>query len=128
MKQYVRGHEAPDVLKLHVVHAGGHGYYLEGHRSGTDLELPGIWSGPAASALGLSGPVEPDRFDQVMGGNDPRSGTQLRQVRGPSGVEAFDLTFCAPKSVSLLHALAPGEILTEIVERMASAVDVAPLH
>jgi len=98
------------VLKVHVVHLGGHGYYLEGREHGTELEWPGRWVGTAAPDLGLGGAVERGTFDGVMAGTDPRSGEVLRSGRGPRSVSAFDLTFCAPKSVSLLHALAPAEI------------------
>ncbi len=98
------------MLKVHVVHVGGHGYYLEGREQGTELEAPGRWAGPAATDLGLGGTVERQAFDRVMGGADPRTGEPYRAGRGSRGVAAYDLTFCAPKSVSLLHALAPREI------------------
>jgi len=98
------------VLKVHVVHEGGHGYYLEGREQGTELEEPGRWAGPASAGLGLAGTVERPAFERVMGGADPRSGEPYRAGRGSRGVAAYDLTFCAPKSVSLLHALAPREI------------------
>ena len=98
------------MLKVHVVHVGGHGYYLEGREQGTELEWPGRWAGPASADLGLGGTVEQGEFDGVMAGADPRTGEVLRAGRGERGVSAFDLTFCAPKSVSLLHALAPREV------------------
>ncbi|MGO9030067.1 MAG: MobF family relaxase [Acidimicrobiales bacterium] len=122
MKRYSRSGEAGTVLKIHVVHAGGHGYYLEGRGSASDLELPGTWTGPAAPSLGLAGVVEPGGFDRLMGGYDPRSGRALRLGRGAAGVSGFDLTFCAPKSVSLLHALAPPEIAAEAEEGHRVAV------
>jgi conjugative relaxase-like TrwC/TraI family protein len=98
------------VLKIHVVHAGGHPYYLAGRDQGTELEEPGVWTGPASASLGLVGEVEPDPFTAVMDGRDPRTEDPLRRPRGRRPVEAYDLTFCAPKSVSLLQALAPTEI------------------
>lgn len=110
MKQYVRVDEDQSVLKIHVIHSGGHGYYLHGAEVGTELELPGQWTGPAASSLGLNGQVQPEGFGEVMGGRHPANGQVLRLNRGAVGVSGFDLTFCAPKSVSLLHALAPREI------------------
>jgi conjugative relaxase-like TrwC/TraI family protein len=110
------------VLKIFVLHAGGHSYYLEGPQSGSDLEPPGIWSGPAAPSLGLVGAVEAGAFDRLMGGCDPRSGQALRQARGGAMVTGFDLTFCAPKSVSLLHALGPREIAHEVEAGHRAAV------
>jgi conjugative relaxase-like TrwC/TraI family protein len=107
------------VLKLHVVHVGRHRYYLEGrqseHADDFDLavESPGAWTGPGSTSLGLRGTVEPETFGRVMEGFDPGSGRRLRIDRGAASVAAFDLTFCAPKSVSLLQALAPREIADE---------------
>ena len=104
------------MLKLHVVHVGRHGYYVEGRQAGSDdfdLESPGAWRGPGATTLGLAGTVEPETFGRVMEGFDPGSGRRLRLDRGAASVAGFDLTFCAPKSVSLLQALAPREIAHE---------------
>ncbi len=107
------------MLKLHVVHVGGHGYYLQGRQSerAVDFDLavesPGTWTGPAATSLGLRGTVEAETFGRVMEGFDPGSGRRLRLDRGKASVAGFDLTFCAPKSVSLLQALAPREIALE---------------
>ena len=39
-----------------------------------------------------------------------RTGVALRRSRGDRPVSGFDLTFCAPKSVSVLHLLAPAEL------------------
>jgi len=107
------------VLKLHVVHVGRHGYYVEGRQVGgagdfdLAVESPGAWTGPGAASLGLRGRVEPETFGRVMEGFDPDSGRRLRIDRGVASVAGFDLTFCAPKSVSLLQALAPKEIALE---------------
>ena len=97
------------MLKAHVVHGGGHGYYLEGRERGTDLEAPGVWTGPASVVLGLTGEVDGQAFAALMEGRHPVTGDRLRRTV-PNAVEAVDLTFCAPKSVSLLHALAPAEV------------------
>ncbi|MGH9098239.1 MAG: relaxase domain-containing protein, partial [Acidimicrobiales bacterium] len=107
------------MLKLHVVHVGRHGYYVEGQQRGQaddfDLavESPGAWTGPGATTLGLRGMVEPETFGRVMEGFDPGSGRRLRIDHGSASVAGIDLTFCAPKSVSLLQALAPREIAHE---------------
>jgi conjugative relaxase-like TrwC/TraI family protein len=107
------------VLKLHVVHVGRHRYYVKGQELGQaddfDLavESPGAWTGPGATTLGLRGTVEPETFGRVMEGFDPGSGRRLRVDRGRASVAGIDLTFCAPKSVSLLQALGPREIAHE---------------
>jgi conjugative relaxase-like TrwC/TraI family protein len=108
------------VLKIHVVRPGGHLYYVEdlvpGRAEGTGVagEAPGIWSGAGAVGLGVSGTVELRDFGEVLGGRDPGSGRALRAQMGDRGVSGYDLAFCAPKSVSLLHLLAPGEIAGEV--------------
>jgi conjugative relaxase-like TrwC/TraI family protein len=104
------------VLKIHVVRQGGHGYYVEdlvpGRAEGSRVagEEPGAWVGAGARALGLSGPVGSPTFTEVLEGRHPGSGRALRSVRGERSVAGYDLTFCAPKSVSLLHLLAPREM------------------
>jgi conjugative relaxase-like TrwC/TraI family protein len=108
------------VLKIHVVRQGGHLYYVNdlvpGRAEGTLVagEARGAWSGTGAAALGVTGTVETEAFAELLDGRDPRSGTALRAPRGDRSVAGYDLTFCAPKSVSLLHLLAPREIAGEV--------------
>ena len=73
-------------------------------------ESPGRWTGRGSAGLGLDGPVETAGFTEVLAGRDPVSGSGLRVSRGDRPVSGFDLTFCAPKSVSVLHLLAPAEL------------------
>lgn len=104
------------VLTIHVVRQGGHHYYVHdlvpgrAEDSRVAGEEPGRWTGSGAADLGLEGPVDSSRFARVLEGRDPTSGRALRESRGERSSEGFDLTFGAPKSVSLLHLLAPGEI------------------
>jgi conjugative relaxase-like TrwC/TraI family protein len=108
------------VLKIHVVRPGGHLYYVDGlvpgRAEGTGVagEAPGVWTGSGAGGLGVSGTVEVREFGEVLGGHDPGSGQALRMQKGARSVSGYDLAFCAPKSVSLLHLLAPGEIAAEV--------------
>lgn len=103
-----------------MVHEGSHDYYLSGlvpgRAEGTLVagEEPGVWSGSAATTIGLVGRVEAGPFAQVMDGHDPSSGSPLRARAGPRSVAAYDLSFCAPKSVSILHLLAPRELAAEV--------------
>lgn len=116
------------MLKVHVVHVGRHGYYVDGLQPGQAddfdlaIESPGAWTGPGTTSLGLEGKVDAGTFGQVMEGLDPGSGRRLRLDRGSSSVAGFDLTFCAPKSVSLLEALAPREIAQETASGHDAAV------
>ncbi len=73
-------------------------------------ESPGVWTGGGAVVLGLRGQVEPEQFAEVFAGRDPLGDRPLRDGRSARAVAGVDLTFCAPKSVSLLHLLAPREI------------------
>jgi conjugative relaxase-like TrwC/TraI family protein len=74
-------------------------------------EAPGEWTGAGAQALGLSGRVGAGRFNALIAGRDPRDpSTRLRSSEADPKVAALDLTFSAPKTVSILFAVAPGEV------------------
>lgn len=113
---------------MHVVREGGHGYYVDdlvpGRAEGTLVagEARGTWSGSGAASLGLEGAVEAGAFAALLGGCDPASARALRTRRGDRSVAGYDLTFCAPKSVSLLHLLAPREIAGEVGAAHGAAV------
>jgi hypothetical protein len=74
---------------------GGDDYY-----SGRG-ESPGRWTGAGTETLRLGGRVDDDGFMALMEGRDPGTGERLKRVGGRSKVAAFDLTFSAPKSVSV---------------------------
>lgn len=67
------------------------------------LNSQGAWQGRAAEALGLSGLIQKDDFRLLAEGKDPKSGERFI-LSGPGGEHrsGVDLTFSAPKSVSLL--------------------------
>ena len=68
-------------------------------------EAPGRWAGRAGEMLRLGGEVDEDGFVALMEGRHPGTGERLKRVGGRSKVAAFDLTFSAPKSVSVLFAV-----------------------
>jgi hypothetical protein len=68
-------------------------------------ESPGRWTGAGTESLQLGGQVDDDGFMALMDGRDPGTGERLKRVGGRSKVAAFDLTFSAPKSVSVLFAI-----------------------
>ena len=103
--------------------AGGYARYLEGKTvtpqrgdyylrpDGSVREAPGNWLSDAETLaeLGVSGagPLEGPAFVAVMQGRDPQTGRWLRR----SGADrtrggGIDVTFSAPKSVSVVWALA----------------------
>ena len=69
-------------------------------------EAPGHWIGRGCSGIGISGQVDRDTFMRAMDGCDPRTGDRLRPEHGRTKIAAFDLTFSAPKSLSVLFAIA----------------------
>ena len=60
-----------------------------------------IWMGQGAEAMDLAGEVNPELFKQVINGISPE-GELLYQRKLISRTDGYDLTFSAPKSVSLL--------------------------
>ena len=98
---------------------GGDDYY-----SGRG-EAPGRWAGAGARALGLKGRVAPELFNAMIGGADPSDpSARLRDWRAPK-VAALDLTFSAPKSVSVLFAIADEPVAGELVRAHEAAVRAA---
>ena len=83
------------------------GYYA---RNDPEHRQASFWYGDAAKALGLKAHVRPSRFESVLSGYVP--GTDLRLGRMREGVHdhrpGWDITFSAPKSVSL-EALVMGD-------------------
>jgi conjugative relaxase-like TrwC/TraI family protein len=107
------------------------GYYeqqvaqgMEDYFSGRG-EAPGRWTGAGAAALGLGNQVDRDAFMRAMNGCDPRTGERLKPEHGRTKVAAFDLTFSAPKSVSVLFAIADDQTAGALSEAHERAVDAA---
>jgi len=74
------------------------------------------WFGRGAKELGLFGAVAPKMFQSLLDGKVPNDGPQLgRMIEGKlvhdSGI---DLTFSAPKSLSILAEIGPDRILRKI--------------
>lgn len=91
-------------------------YYLS-----TD-EQPGVWWGHAAAELGLTGQSRREDFRRLMAGVDPRTGEALGRRLRSDGVRGFDLTFSAPKSVSVMSAVCGGEIERAVLRSHDAAV------
>jgi conjugative relaxase-like TrwC/TraI family protein len=88
-------------------------------------EAPGVWQGDLADELGLCGVVDADQLRALLLGHHP--GTDVELLGGHRGrkVAAFDLTFSAPKSVSLLWAFAGPEVASLASIAHVEAVAVA---
>lgn len=70
-------------------------------------EAPGRWEGRAAERLSLAGLVSKSDFEAALAGLDPKTGAALIQANGRAHAAGWDMTFSAPKSVSVLWALSP---------------------
>jgi conjugative relaxase-like TrwC/TraI family protein len=97
---------------------------LEDYFSGRG-EAPGRWIGGGCGGLGLRGEVDRPGFMRAMRGCDPRTGEGLRPPRSRTKVAAFDLTFSAPKSVSVLFAIADEDVSAAVLEAHERAVEEA---
>ena len=91
--------------------------------SGEAVSSPGRWLGRLSESLGLHGAVTLEHLLHVLDGRHPLTGKRLVPFR-KDRVAAHDLTLSAPKSVSVIWALAP-EALREAVDRaQAKSVEV----
>ncbi len=82
--------------------------------------LGGRWTGTSATALGLAGPVDADELGRLLEARHPATGRPL--LSRPRRVVAYDLTFSAPKSVSVLAGLGTPEARAQVLEAHAAAV------
>jgi conjugative relaxase-like TrwC/TraI family protein len=79
-------------------------------------EAPGRWVGSAPGALGLSGQVDADAFRDLL------DGAGVRKPPREGAVAGFDLTFRAPKSVSVLWGTGGADVASEIQRGHEAAV------
>ncbi len=84
-------------------------YYTE--RGGT----PGEWIGRGAETLGLSGSPDRGELEQLLGGGNPVTDERLHGLREGRRNAGFDLTWTAPKSVSVLHAVGDERVRAEVL-------------
>jgi conjugative relaxase-like TrwC/TraI family protein len=105
---------------------GGPGYYLELANINYYLEggepLP-LWYGTAARELGLSGVAEREHVERLCAGFHHETGKGLVQNAGKETRNpGQDLTFSAPKSVSVAWAMADSDLRKAIEEKQLAAV------
>jgi conjugative relaxase-like TrwC/TraI family protein len=91
--RYYLDQAATPVSAAQALTSGIEDYYLGGP------EAAGRWIGRGARALALEGRVNDAPFESVLGGTAPATGEPLRRHGSVAG---FDVTFSAPKSVSIL--------------------------
>jgi conjugative relaxase-like TrwC/TraI family protein len=88
-------------------------------------EAPGRWVGAGCGGIGISDRVDRDAFMRAMDGCDPRTGERLRPGHGRTKIAGFDLTFSAPKSVSVLFAIPDENTSAGLVDAHERAVEAA---
>ncbi len=120
------------MLSIGKIALGQHRYYEQQVAQGQDDyytgrgEAPGEWVGASAQALGLQGRVGAGQFGALIAGHDPRNpATRLRSSAHNPKVAAYDLTFSAPKTLSILFAIAPEQVSGELVGCHEEAVRAA---
>src|SRR4051794_27413651 len=85
-------------------------------------EAPGQWVGTGAATLGLQGAVDDGQVGHLLAGEDPATGALLGRKITEGRVAGFDLTFKAPKSVSILFGIGEPEIVGVLRECHETAV------
>jgi conjugative relaxase-like TrwC/TraI family protein len=110
------------MLSIGKIALGQHRYYSQQVAQGRDDyysgrgEAPGEWVGSGSETLGLRGRASSEQFSALIAGHDPRKPeVRLRSSERDPKVAALDLTFSAPKSVSVLAAVGPDELTRELL-------------
>jgi conjugative relaxase-like TrwC/TraI family protein len=90
-------------------------------------ECGGVWRGSGLADLGLAAGQDVERraFMALMQGLHPGERSVLRRMGACSKVAAVDLTFSAPKSVSVLFAIDDEHTSAALLEAHELAVDAA---
>lgn len=105
-------------IQVQNVAAAARRYFVEGlasddyYQAGT--ELPGLWFGLAAERLGLSGPVEYSDFAALTENLHPQTGEPLTPRKNDDRRVGYDISFHAPKSVSLAYFLTGDERIRDM--------------
>jgi len=122
-----------DILNIGKLRKGGELYYLNSVARGVEDyytgsgEAPGYWLASGTKDLGLRGQVGEAQLRAVLNGHHPETGERLMNGKPTKRerVPGFDLTFRAPKSVALLHALGDKEASNQVVSAHDAAVSAA---
>ncbi len=120
-----RGKVTPASVSYYTdVVAGG----LEDYYTGRG-ESPGSWLGRGSAAEDLVGEVSADQLGRLFAGEHPATGVPLGNPyvvqAGADRVTGWDLTFSAPKSVSVLWAVGGGDVGLEARDGHDAAVAAA---
>ncbi len=95
-------------------------YYAADNYYTGEQEGPSAWGGEGAAELGLSGPVDASVFTSVLEGRLP-GGITIAAGGDGTRNNGFDLTFNAPKSVSLVALIGDDRRVVAAHARSVSA-------
>ncbi|MFN3213716.1 MAG: MobF family relaxase [Henriciella sp.] len=93
-----------------------------------EAEAESDWDGRGAERLALDGDVNRRDFESLLNGYDPKTSEPLVQTSNKSHAPGWDMTYSAPKSVSVLWALSPPAERVKIEAAHRQAVSVATKH
>ena len=116
------------MLSIGAMSGGAGGYYIglsHGDYYTEGGEPPGRWIGNGAESLGLRGQIEEFAFREVFDGFSPEGGKLAQNAGRESHRPGWDLTFSAPKSVSVLWSQAEPELRQAIQDAQGKAVEKA---
>jgi conjugative relaxase-like TrwC/TraI family protein len=124
------------MLSIHHLSIGSEDYWLNLAAEDyylTGGEPPGKWCGGGAKVLGLGWVVQPNQLRSLIRGFDPNTGKPLVQNAGVYEGKhrrkpGWDLTFSAPKSVSVAWSQAPPWLRQRIQEIQQRAVERTLAH
>lgn len=105
------------MLIVRPIGAGVAGYYFRGQK-------PGVWVGRGSQALALDGYVSQAHLSAILQGRHPADGRSLVDRRPARRRAGWDLTFAAPKSVSLLSATVPQRADSIVTAHRIAVADV----
>tara|TARA_R110001583_G_C5665631_1_gene410086 strand:- start:819 stop:3401 length:2583 start_codon:yes stop_codon:yes gene_type:complete len=108
-------------VKYYIDLAQKDDYYLDNGNG----EPPGLWLGKGATWLNLSGNINKNDYEKLLNGFSP-NGQPLVQNAGDDGRrKAWDMTFSAPKDISIIWARSDKQLQNEIESAQQTAVDKA---
>jgi Ti-type conjugative transfer relaxase TraA len=91
----------------------------------TGGEPPGQWLGGLTKELAVHGQVRAGQLKRLLQGCHPITGEALARNAGPGHKGGWDLTFSAPKSVSVLWGIADSQQRARVAEAHDAAVQAA---
>ncbi|MFY9227415.1 MAG: MobF family relaxase [Blastocatellia bacterium] len=99
--------------------------YKKGDYFSEEGSIAGVWAGKGAEKLGLNGQVKEKDFVNLAEGKDPKTEEQLIKYRKTSETyvghrAGFDITFSAPKSLSLTSLIGEDKRIIELHEKSVS--------